>query len=265
MLAACAAARLDDVGVERALDEEAQGPRRASAEVARDLFELADEQLADDLALGLGVGRRPPAPSKKRSSAFTWTSSTPNWRREGLFDLLALVLAHEPGVDEDAGELVADGLGDERRGDRRVDAARERAEHPVAAHLRADPRDLVLDDRGVRPGRRDARRRGAGSGRAAPGRARCGPPRGGTAPRCSRARRPPSRRPAHSGDRGRDDEALGRRGDRVAVAHPRGRRRGPVPHQRAGRRAATSSVRPYSPTPVLATSPPSCWAMSCAP
>jgi hypothetical protein len=60
--------------------------------------------------------------------------------REGLFDLLALVLAHESGVDEDAGELRADGLGHERRGDRGVDAARERAEHLLGADLGADRR-----------------------------------------------------------------------------------------------------------------------------
>ena len=58
-------------------------------------------------------------------------------------------------VDEDAGELVADRLVDEQRRDRRVDAARERAEHALAADLGADPLDLLLDHRGRRPrGRR---------------------------------------------------------------------------------------------------------------
>ena len=62
-------------------------------------------------------------------------------------DLLALVLAHEAVVDEDAGELVADGAVDEHRGDRRVDAARKAADDAAAADLGPDPRDLVVDDR----------------------------------------------------------------------------------------------------------------------
>ena len=42
---------------------------------------------------------------------------------EGLDDLLALVLAHQAVVDEDAGELVADRAVHEQRRDARVDAA----------------------------------------------------------------------------------------------------------------------------------------------
>ena len=42
---------------------------------------------------------------------------------EGLLDLLGLAGPHEPGVDEDAGELVADRLVHQGGGHRRVDAA----------------------------------------------------------------------------------------------------------------------------------------------
>ena len=52
---------------------------------------------------------------------------------ERLDHLLGLVLAQQAVVDEDAGELVADRLVDEQRGDGRVDAAGERAEHALAA------------------------------------------------------------------------------------------------------------------------------------
>ena len=76
---------------------------------------------------------------------------------ERLDDLLGLVLAQEAVVDEDAGELVADRLVHEERGDGRVDAAGERAEHALRADRGADPRDLLLDDRGGRPRRRRAR------------------------------------------------------------------------------------------------------------
>ena len=60
-------------------------------------------------------------------------------------------------VDEDARQLVADRLVDEQRGDRRVDAARECAEHALRADGCPDALDLLLDDGGGRP-----RRRGAG-------------------------------------------------------------------------------------------------------
>ena len=53
-------------------------------------------------------------------------------------DLLGLVHAHEAVVDEDAGQLIADRLVDEDRGDRRIDPAAEAADHPLASHLRAD-------------------------------------------------------------------------------------------------------------------------------
>ena len=52
---------------------------------------------------------------------------------EGLLDLLGFVEAQQPGVDEHAGELVADGLVHERRGDRGVDAAGEAADHARAS------------------------------------------------------------------------------------------------------------------------------------
>ena len=78
--------------------------------------------------------------------------------QERRLDLLALARPHQAGVDEDARELVADRLVDERRRDGRVDAPRERAEHAAVADLGADRLDLRLDDRGVRPGRAGIRR-----------------------------------------------------------------------------------------------------------
>ncbi len=76
---------------------------------------------------------------------------------EGLDDLLGLVLAQEAVVDEDARELIADGLVDEERRDGGVDAARERAEHALRADRGADARDLLLDDGRGCPRRRRAR------------------------------------------------------------------------------------------------------------
>ena len=138
---------------------------------------------------------------------------------EQRHDLLRLVLAHQPVVDEDAGELVADRLVDQHGGDRAVDAAREPADHAALPDLRADLRDLAraemrhrpvagkagdlvhevgdelravrrVDDLGVEHGRIDAARLVGGDGE--------------------------RRVLAHRLDR----EALGQPRDAVAVAHP---------------------------------------------
>ena len=92
-------ARLDDVGVERALHEE-----RASSMPPRRLLEHADEQLADGLALLLGIDDAV-EPLEEAVGGRTWTSSMPWMAAERLDDLLALALAHQAGVDEDAREL----------------------------------------------------------------------------------------------------------------------------------------------------------------
>ena len=130
--------------------------RRRTGEVARDGLELADEELADDLALGFGIGH-PGERLEEPVLRLHVDQLDAELTRERLFDLLALVLAHETGVDEDAGELGPDGLGDERRRHRGVDAARERAEHTLPADLLADGGDLVFDDRGVGPRRAGSR------------------------------------------------------------------------------------------------------------
>ncbi len=60
--------------------------------------------------------------------------------RESLHHLVALVEPQETGVHEDAGELVADRLVDQRGGNRRIDAAGKSEDHLVAADLLADAR-----------------------------------------------------------------------------------------------------------------------------
>jgi hypothetical protein len=44
----------------------------------------------------------------------------PQVRAEGPLHLLTLVESQQPGIDEDASELIANGAVHERRGDRRV-------------------------------------------------------------------------------------------------------------------------------------------------
>ena len=63
---------------------------------------------------------------------------------EQRHDLLGLACAQQAVIDEDAGELVADGLVDEHRRHGGIDAAREAADHPARADLGADALDGLL-------------------------------------------------------------------------------------------------------------------------
>ena len=148
---AVVAARLDHVRVERSLDEE---PRRF-AELARLLLEDADELLADDLALRLGIGDAG-EPGQEPLLGAHVDERHVEVAAEGLDDLLRLVGAHQPVVDEHAGQLVADRLVDEQRRHGRVDATREPADDALRADLGPDPLDLLLDHGGGRPRRRSA-------------------------------------------------------------------------------------------------------------
>ena len=65
----------------------------------------------------------------------------------------AFVLAQQAVVDEDAGQLVADGAVDERRGDARIDAARQAEDDLLVADLRADARDGLGDVVAASPSR----------------------------------------------------------------------------------------------------------------
>ena len=53
-------------------------------------------------------------------------------------DRFLLGLAQQSVIDQDAGNLRADGLGQQRGDDRRIDAAGKPADHPAVAHPAAD-------------------------------------------------------------------------------------------------------------------------------
>ena len=113
------------------------------------LLEDADELLADDLALALGLvdsrqlleeavvgidmDERDPEPPK------------------GLDNLHGLVVAHQAVIDEDAREPLADRAVDEHRGDGRIDTAGEATDDARLPDLLADRLDLLVDDRRRRP------------------------------------------------------------------------------------------------------------------
>ena len=166
--------------------------------------------------------------------------------RERLDDLLRLVLAQEPVVDEDARQLVADGLVHEERRDRGVDAARERAEHALAPDSRADPLDLLLDDGGGRPGRRDVRDLVEEVLQDVLPEAACARPRGGTARRTAAARDPRTRRSAsRATTRSRPRPPAARSPSRGGSSRPSARAEG---RGRARTRSSRSSVFPNSET-----------------
>ena len=101
-------ARLDDVGIQGALYEEA-----GVLEVDGDLFEDADEGLADDLALALGIGD---VVQRLEETVARLDVHEVDGKlfAERLLDLLGLTEAQQSGVDEHARELVADRLVHER-------------------------------------------------------------------------------------------------------------------------------------------------------
>ncbi len=150
-LGGVAGARLDDVGVERALHEE---PGDAStsfgAELLGRLLEDADERLADGLALLLRVGHAG-QDRQEPVGRLHVDEVDVELAQERLFDLLRFTGPQQAGVDEDTGQLVAHRLVDQRRRHRGVDPARQAADHRAVAHLGLDGFDGLFDDRQAGP------------------------------------------------------------------------------------------------------------------
>ena len=142
---AVGAAALDDVRVQRALHEVL-----GIGETAGVLLEDPHEQLADRLALGFWF-RHAGQPLEEPVAGIDVDQFDALVSAEGLDDLVALATTHEPGVDVDARQLVADRLVDQRRGDCRIDAAAQPADGPGVADLGANRSDLGVDDRSHRP------------------------------------------------------------------------------------------------------------------
>src|SRR6188472_2927895 len=116
-----AAAGLDHVRVESALHQVG-----SVLELLRLLLEDADELLADDFALALGLVVAGELVEE------TLLSLDVDQRDaellEGGDNLLGLVQPHQAMVDENASQLLADRLVDQQRRDRGIDAAGEAAD-----------------------------------------------------------------------------------------------------------------------------------------
>ncbi len=144
---AVAAAALDHVGVQRALHEVLRVGESTGV-----LLEDPNEQLADRLALGLGLGDPGEAFEEPRAGVDV-DQLDALVAAERLDDLIALAAAHQPGVDVHTRQLVADRLVDQGGRHRRVDPAAQPADRPGLADLGADRLDLRVDDRVHRPRR----------------------------------------------------------------------------------------------------------------
>ena len=94
-------ARLDDIGIQRALHQIGR-----SVHLIGGLLEDANEQLADDLALLLGVDH-PHQSVEEPVGGVHRDQLDALGTAEGVDHLLAFVLAHQAGVDEHASELMA--------------------------------------------------------------------------------------------------------------------------------------------------------------
>ncbi len=142
---------LDNVGIEGAL-----GEKGGAFDFAGLALEELDEQPADRLALGFWVGD-PGQRAKEIFSRINVQQGNVVVVAEEVDDLPRLVAAQQAGVDKDAGELFADRLVDQHRGDRGVDPAGETADHPPLADLGADGADRFGAERGHGPVAGEAR------------------------------------------------------------------------------------------------------------
>ncbi len=133
-------AGLDDVRVERALGEEF-----GVGDLAGLRFEGLDELGADDLTLLLRVGH---AGEGREELAGPIDDAQVNVEviPEGRDDALPLIAAEQAVIDEDADELVADGLVEQRGDDGGVHAAAEAADDGGVADLPADVLDRLGDE-----------------------------------------------------------------------------------------------------------------------
>src|SRR5690606_30744281 len=98
------------------------------------------EGVADDLSLALRV-LHTGKPLEEEVGGIHDLQLHPHVAPEGPLDGLALARTQEPRIDEDVGELIADGAVHEGSGDAGIDATRKAADHLRVADPLADPCD----------------------------------------------------------------------------------------------------------------------------
>ena len=133
---------LDHVGIDRALGQEVH-----STDFFGLILEHADELFTDDLALALGST----LPCQLLVEAVAGVDADEvdielAAFAKDLADLFALVLAQQAVVNENAGQLLADGLSQHGCADAGINAAGQGAEHLAVADLLAQGLDAVLHE-----------------------------------------------------------------------------------------------------------------------
>ena len=136
---------LDHVGVERPLCQKLD-----VAELLRLLIEHVDKGGADPLALFFGVGD-PGEPLQEQIAGVAMDQRDVVMPAEQVDDLFGFAGAQQAGVDKDAGQLVADRLVQQRRGDRGIDPARQPADDIAVPDPFANPFDRIGAEQGHRP------------------------------------------------------------------------------------------------------------------
>ena len=142
MVSLHAVLRLQNVGVDSALGEEAD----LIAHLSGLFLEHADKLGADNLALGLGLVDVDELIEEAVGSVHVNQVGV-HLVLEHVDDLLALALAHQAVVHMHADELLADGLDEQRRDDRAVNAARKGKQDLLVADLLTDCSNLLFDER----------------------------------------------------------------------------------------------------------------------
>ncbi len=137
--------RLDHVRVKRALREEL---RLAGAPGGR--LEHLDERPADDLPLPLRVGHALEPPQEQPRGVLILQLDL-EMAPEDFLHHLRLASAQHAVVDENARELVADGLVQQRRRHARIHPAAQAQDHLLRADLRADGLDRLVNVVAHRP------------------------------------------------------------------------------------------------------------------
>lgn len=121
----------DDVGVDGALDEEID-----LSDFFRFPFKDTDKFFADDLALSLGVGDALELGVEGFVGVYADEVQVVGAvRAKHRRHFVPFIFPQEAVIDENAGELAADGFGEENRRHRGIDAAGEGAEGPPGANL----------------------------------------------------------------------------------------------------------------------------------
>ena len=137
--------RLDHVGVEGSLRQELD-----IADLLRLFVEDVDERGADRFALFFGVGDAGEL-FEEQVARVAMDQRDVVMAAEQVDDLLSLARPQQAGIDEDAGQLVADRLVQQRRRDRGIDPAGEAAHDVTPSDLTADLVDRLAAEQRHRP------------------------------------------------------------------------------------------------------------------